>query len=168
MKSLAIIGLCVAFAIGYGILHDQITIRICPEYFTVFHPQVVDTSNLTVLALVWGVLATWWVGLGLGVLLAWAARQGGRPKREPASLVRPLLVLAAVMAVCACVAGVVGYGLARSGAIVVAPAWAPKIPPHQHVAFLTDLWAHNASYLAGAVGGTVLALRTRRSRRSQP
>jgi hypothetical protein len=58
---------------GYGIVHDQITARICIEYFTVFHPPVFRTENPTLLGLGWGVIATWWLGAIMGVLLATAA-----------------------------------------------------------------------------------------------
>jgi hypothetical protein len=62
------------------ILHDQITARVCVEYFTVFHPPVFNTQSPTLLACGWGVIATWWVGLFLGLFLAVAARIGPRPK----------------------------------------------------------------------------------------
>ena len=162
--ALAIVALGLVSAVAYGIVHDQITIRICPTYFTVFHPHVVDTDSLTVLALVWGVLATWWVGLGLGLLLALAARCGSRPKRDARSLRRPVAVLLLVTGASAGIAGLVGRALASDGSIVVAPAWAAKIPTDQHVDFLTNLWAHNGSYLVGGLGGLFLALRVYRTR----
>jgi hypothetical protein len=76
IENLKIILLCVAAAIAYGVAHDQITARVCLEYFTVFHPPVFATQSPTALAFGWGVIATWWVGLFLGLLLALAARAG--------------------------------------------------------------------------------------------
>lgn len=35
MKAIAIVLLCIASAVVYGILHDQITARLCVEYFTI-------------------------------------------------------------------------------------------------------------------------------------
>jgi hypothetical protein len=64
------------------------------------------------------------------------------------------------MAATAAVAGVVGRVLASRGAVIVATDWAGDIPESKHVNFLTDLWIHNASYLAGFIGGIVLAVRT--------
>ena len=66
---LKILLLCIAAAIVYGIVHDQFTACICLEYFTVFHPQIFPTQSPTLLAIGWGILATWWVGAFLGVLL---------------------------------------------------------------------------------------------------
>src|SRR5262249_11114159 len=77
---LKIIGLGVVGAIAYGIAHDNVTARVCVEYFTIGHVPIFGTENPTLLALGWGVLATWWVGLGLGLLLALACRRGRRPK----------------------------------------------------------------------------------------
>jgi hypothetical protein len=145
-------------------VHDQVTVRICLEYFTVFHPQVVDTQDPTRLALVWGVIATWWVGLPLGLLLALAARHGLRPKLSAGDLVRPVGILLCVMAISALVAGITGALLARAGRVVVDPYWAQLIPREEHTAFLANLWAHNASYLVGAVGGIVLVVLTWRRR----
>ncbi len=88
MKAVAIVLLCIAMAILYGIVHDQVTARVCVEYFTIGHPPVFDTDDTTLLALGWGVIATWWVGLGLGIPLAIAARAGSMPKRGP-SIVDP-------------------------------------------------------------------------------
>ena len=60
LESLKIVGLCIAAAIVYGILHDQITARICVEYFSVAHPPVWGgIDDPTLLAFTWGVIATW-------------------------------------------------------------------------------------------------------------
>ncbi|MFO0865262.1 MAG: hypothetical protein U0744_11545 [Gemmataceae bacterium] len=99
MQSLAIIGISIASAIVYGILHDMITVRLCAEYFTVAHPNILRTEDPNELALFWGIVATWWVGLGLGVGLACIARIGQMPKRTARSLVRPIMKLMAGSAV---------------------------------------------------------------------
>ena len=59
----------------YGVAHDLVTAHLSVEYFTVAHPPI-GTDDPFLLALVWGVLATWWVGVLLGVPLAAAARLG--------------------------------------------------------------------------------------------
>lgn len=164
MQSLRIILLCVIAAIGYGIVHDQITARICIEYFTVFHSLVVASDSPTVQGLVWGVIATWWVGLFLGLALAATARIGSWPKRTARELFRPVLLLMAVSAVIAILAGLTGYALATANIIWVAPRWADQIPPERHAAFLADGWAHTASYLTGFMGGSMLIFATLISR----
>ena len=68
------------------------------------------------------------------------------------------------MAVCALAAAVTGWLLARNGAVIPVGSLAEVVPPEKHVAFLADLWAHNASYLVGIVGGIVLVSRIWKSR----
>jgi hypothetical protein len=165
MQFVAIVGLCILSSIGYGIVHDQITARLCVEYFTVFHPPVFGTDNPTLLGIGWGVLATWWVGLLLGIPLAVAARAGSRPKRSAADLLRPILWLMVVCGTVACVAGVCGFIAASNGWVWLVPQLATKIPVERHTMFLVDLWLHNASYVSGFLGGLVLIVQVWRGRR---
>jgi hypothetical protein len=156
MEFAKIVLFSLAAAIVYGILHDQVTAHLCVEYFTIAHPPVFPTQSPFLLALGWGVLATWWVGLPLGFLLASVARLG--PARRLAlSDVRPwILRLLVAMAICALVAGVLGGYLVEAGVAPVLGGWAARIPPEKQVAFSVDAWAHAASYGAGVLGGLVL------------
>jgi hypothetical protein len=137
---------------------------VCVEYFTVGHSPVFGTDDPTLLGIGWGIIATWWVGLLLGVPLAVVARVGSRPKRSVGSLVRPVASLLGVMAVCAFVAGVVGWLLASSETVFLVGPIARELRPDRHVPFLADMWAHTASYLVGLVGGIVVMVRVWRSR----
>jgi len=157
---------CVVASMFYGILHDQFTAHICVEYFSVFHPPVFPTESPTLLALGWGVIATWWMGAFLGVLLALASRAGSRRKVDPADLIRPISKLFSIMGLLAVFAGVLGYVLARSGAIAP-PGWAAAaLPPARHARFMADWWAHSASYFVGFFGGIALCIVTFRKRLS--
>jgi hypothetical protein len=158
METIKITLLGVAAAILYGILHDQITVRVCVEYFTIGHPPVFHTEDPTLLGLGWGIIATWWVGLPLGILLAAAARVGPLPKTDAHDLLKPVGVMMACCGVLALAAGVVGYVLANRGVITLDPSLAARIPPTRHALFLADGFAHLASYTGGLVGGFVLCL----------
>ncbi len=166
MQFLAIIGLSVLAAITYGIIHDQITARICVEYFTIGHARLIDSDSPTVLGFFWGTVATWWVGLPLGLGLAVAARAGHRPKLAASDLVRSLTRLLLIMFAIAVVAGAIGFITSRSGVFHLVEPFASKVPKDRHVAFLTCGWAHSASYLAGFFGGMTLWFRTWRKRGS--
>ena len=98
MESLKIILLCILAAVVYGILHDQVTARVCVEYFTIGHPPIFHTDSPTLLAFGWGVIATWWMGLILSIPAVLASRSGTRPKLKAADLVRPIACLLIVMA----------------------------------------------------------------------
>jgi hypothetical protein len=166
MQFAKIVVLSTAAAICYGILHDQVTARVCVEYFTVFHPPVFHTENPTLLGLGWGVIATWWLGAFLGVVLAVSARAGHRRKVAARELVRPVLRLLAVMALSAFLAGTTGYILARRS-LITPPVWITgNLERHSYNAFMADWWAHNASYAAATLGGTVLCVMTYRKRTS--
>src|SRR5438094_10668775 len=94
MEFLKIVGLGILAAVSYGIIHDQITARVCVEYFTIGHPPLIPSTSPTLLALASGVVATWPLGLPVGFSLASAARLGHRPKPLPvhlAPLILPLL-----------------------------------------------------------------------------
>jgi hypothetical protein len=165
MHSLAIIGLCILMSVVYGIALDQVTARVCLEYFTIGHPPVFDTDSPTLLGIGWGILATWWVGLILGTGLALAARLGRRPKRAVLSLVVPIALLMAFTACAAVAAGVTGYCLASLDIVKLTGPLASDVPRHRHVVFLADLCAHTASYLVGAAGGLFVIVHTWRARK---
>ena len=167
MEFLKIVGLGVLAAVSYGIIHDQITARVCVEYFTIGHPPLIPSTSPTLLALAWGVVATWWVGLPLGFTLASAARLGHRPKLLAAQLTPLILRLLATMAAVALFAGIVGYILARRGDMSLSGDWATLIPAPAQPRFLADAWAHSASYLSGIVGGLLTAVVAYRRRASQ-
>ena len=112
MQALKIVLFCIFAAICYGIVHDEITARICVEYFTVGHPNLFGTDSPTLLGIGWGIVATWWVGLILGVVLAFAAQSGKRRKRSLADLRRLILLLLLIMAGFAALAGLAGIWIA--------------------------------------------------------
>ena len=156
MQAVLIVLMCVFAAILYGVAHDQITARVCVEYFTVGHPPVFDTDDPTLLGLGWGIIATWWVGLILSIPLEVAARAGPRPKRGAASLVKPIGGLLLVMAVFATVAGVGGYAAGVNGKVVLTPDLAAKLPESKWAAFQACAFAHSASYFVGFIGGGMM------------
>lgn len=142
-------------AIIYGIVHDQFTAHICVEYFSVAHPPVFNTEDPTLLAIGWGIIATWWVGLLLGTPLAIAARAGKRNKRDVKSLVRPIAALLLLMGISAAIAGFVGWYLARTEHRYIRSIDQFVTPDRRNV-FMADVWAHNTSYLVGFLGGCAL------------
>lgn len=145
-------------AVLYGLIHDQITIRICPEYFTVWHPHLIDTNSLTVLALFWGVIATWWMGAFLGFVLGGTAVVGRRPIPPFKSV---LQCLARIMAITAFGAVVIGFvaalGHFTMPSFVMGSAVSQMSPDVQH-RFTIDLFIHNASYNVAPVATAVYAV----------
>lgn len=168
---LNIVAICLLGAIGYGLVHDQITARVCPEYFTLGHstPTFVP-RNPTALGLFWGVAATWWVGLLIGVPLACAARLGKLPRVAPSYLVPAVGRLLLSM-----------FGIAIAGLILTLFLGTAKlipvsffklvpfgVPDERKVGFVADGVAHNLSYGVGFFGGISLWIQTLFRRRLQP
>jgi hypothetical protein len=166
VAALRIVLLAIAAACTYGVAHDLVTAHLCVEYFTVAHPPLFATEDPVLLALGWGVVATWWVGLPLGLLLAFAALRGPRPSPRAAALVRPVGRLLLAMAACALVAGVVGWLAGVAGASGPGDRLAARIPPERHARFVACACAHVASYAAGLFGGLWLVRATWRGRRT--
>jgi len=159
VHAIAIIFLSIFASVIYGILHDQVTARICVEYFTVGHPPVFNTVDPTLLALGWGVIATWWVGLILGIPLALVARVGSHRKYAARELARPLAITLIVVGFIAMLAGVVGHFAATRGFVRLYGPLAEELPLETHIPFITDIWIHLASYIEGFIGGVVLCVR---------
>jgi hypothetical protein len=159
MQKAKIILLSIGVAMGYGILHDQITVRVCVEYFSIAHPALFHTTSPTLLALGWGVVATFGVGLVLGVLLARTTQSEGLPPMPIATLGKPMVVLLATMALAATLAGFIGFELSRHSLVATPLGWAELIPEPQHHRFVAVSFAHSASYAVGILGGTCLIIR---------
>jgi hypothetical protein len=164
LEFLKIVALGLTAAICYGVLHDQITARVCIEYFTVGHPRLIQSDSPTVLGFFWGIVATSGLGFLLGIVLASAARLGSRPGLLARDLVRPLGKLLLIMYACALLAGLLGFGLAQSGEIDLPSDIARRIPVERHSRFLADWFAHIASYASGIFGVLGLSVKTFRKR----
>lgn len=161
-----IVILCVIAAIVYGILHDLITAHLCVEYFTIGHRRVIDSTSPRALALAWGVIATWWMGLLLGLPLAICARVGRWPKLTAEDMHRRILFVLLGMFALALIAGGTGRILAINQKVWLVGRVARDVPPEHHVDFLTAMWSHIASYASGALGGLYLCIAAIRLRRA--
>jgi hypothetical protein len=151
MEFAKIVLTCIVASIIYGVVHDQVTARICIQYFTVFHPPVFATQSPTLLGIGWGIIATWWAGAIIGIPLAMAARDGSRAKLSAKQVMPLVLRLMIVMALCACIFGTIGFFFGA-----VPPDLAGELPLEMRRRFLADWWAHSASYASGFLGGLTL------------
>lgn len=160
MAYLRILLVSVVAAILYGEIHDQITAHVCVEYFTIGHPRIIASEDPTILALVWGVVATWWAGVIIGIPVAVAARLGPWPKFGVRELVPGIVILLIVMGICATGAGL--FAARKSDHILTreAPELAAAIAPERHHLFMADWAAHSTSYAVGFVSGITLAVIT--------
>ncbi len=173
LDSVKIVAATTLAAVSYGIVHDQITARICIEYFTVTHPKLIDSTSPTLVGLAWGVVATWWVGAIAGVLLALACRVGPRPKLTARWAIPRLGGVLLITGLLAATAGVLMARTPNFNALegIYAPQAVERIPEAQRDGWDVCFAVHNVSYLVGALGGVVLFVvaivdRVRLSRRA--
>lgn len=150
LEATKIIGLSVAGAVAFGITHDMVTTHINLDYFAsnrTHHgpvtrddfPFVYETNSPILYALLWGTIATWWVGLASGVVVASSARIGSSvPKLTWDELLVPV---ATTMGATLAMSLLVGAFSALTGSD----------------SFDTVANMHSAAYTAGAVFSLALA-----------
>ncbi len=130
MESIKMIAISVIAACIYGIANDLVTAHVCVEYFLPpAHPIVIPTHSPLLLALLWGVIATWWVGLLLGVPLAIVCRVGQKPKLATKDVARPILLLIVFLYVTSMLLGCIGYVAGRM-------KWVWLLPPLSQAAVM--------------------------------
>lgn len=162
--------LCIGLAVVFGVLHDQVTARICIEYFTVTHPPLIDSDSPTLVGLAWGVVATWWFGLLLGVPLALACRLGREPRLGVGWVLPRIGVMLAIVALCSTAAGLYGHSLGADAINNFLDAGTVlRIDPSRHAGWVANAFAHSATYTGAGIGGVILMVlapidRWRRSR----
>lgn len=158
------IGIAVAGAAIYGVINDQITATISPEYYAVFkrqqfapvleHIGLMD-APMRLQAVAIGALATWWYGLFLGIMLGISGIVG---RYAPLSTRRYVLAVGGVMAIT--------FGVSILFGAVAYLTEPLTRPDAAHWPFLTGIrdirrayavgWWHNGAYL-GALVTTILA-----------
>ncbi len=160
-----IIVFSVVSSVVYGILHDMITAHLCVEYFTIGHHKVIESESPVLLALVWGTIATWWVGLPLGILLAAVNHFGKLPSLSFREMRRLITRLMVVMFILAIVAGILGFVFTEAGMIHLSPLFAERMRPQIYSRFLAAGFSHLSSYLSGIIGALILCIIVYRRRK---
>lgn len=169
MLAVAMLGAVLASA--YGVLHDQWTYSISPEYFTKLKFQQFAHANLGLgerfFVATIGILATWWVGM----LAAWLLARRLIPHQPRPQAYRQIrqgfVIVFAFSAIFAL--GGYAYGLWRGPeADDTAWAWATRSLQITDLgSFVRVAYIHNASYL-GSLTGLIVALLTLRPRGTHP
>ena len=93
IRFVAIIFGAAGLACLLGVCLNVVTANVAVEYFSVHHAQIVETKNPWILAVVWGVAASWWFGAISGLIVA----SINHLRAEP---LRPLRVLKWIAVAC--------------------------------------------------------------------
>lgn len=158
----------------YGIVHDQITYTISPEYFTKLKFHQFDYADFglgnRVFAATIGFLATWWVGF----IAAWLLARRVIPDQSRQIAYRQILSGFLCIFACGFFFGCLGYlyGLWRGpNADYSDWNWAFR---HLHIVdqwpFVRVAYIHNAGYLGGLIGLVValVSIRPNKSTAASP
>ena len=153
-----IVLLCVAVAVGFGVVHNQVTVSLSPEYFTIGHASTFEWSSVRVRALGLSLLVGAWLGASLGALLAAIAQNGKRPRLRARDLARPLAMLLLVAGCTSAVLGGIGYGLGHTDAMEIGGRLADLVPEGAQERYLAVRFIHGATYFVAIAGGLILCI----------
>ena len=152
MKWLQLFSIGLLTTVTYGVINNQVTARICIEFFDLF-PLRITNDSPTAIATVYGIWSTWWLGVPFGGLIATVGRVGRLPKIAPAIIVRPVGLVLSGVATTAAIFGVAGYFLYSSAPWDALPQnIRAAIPPDKVWAFYVVNFAHLGAYLSGVAG----------------
>ena len=146
-----IVAECVLLSCALGIALDMVTAHVAVEYFTVHHPKVVESVSPIVMALVWGVGASWWFGAIAGSVLAIVNQKRTVPLT--AAAIRPKMVAACValwmtmMLILAGVYALIGLAPIKRG---------PKFDFNRRL--MSVAVTHMTEYVLGAIALVVVAV----------
>ena len=166
----------------YGIAQDQITARLCIEYFNSeaaahhknlldnfkaneyvkkIFPNGIDTNSPSIVALIWGIAATWWVGLPFGIATSIVGRCGSTlPKLKTNELIQPAMLAFLATAIAAIIAGITGYSEYKLNDNFIEPRGTGLIPQDKRAFFVANSYAHGAAYVVGGISSVLLVLWT--------
>ena len=154
----------------YGIVHDQVTFSISQEYFTRLKFTQFQWANIGLPTRVFvaeiGFLATWWVGLIAGWVLARTSAEAVEPRVMLRLSVRGF----ALVIGCALAAAVIAfvYGLMQDVKLEASDLadFARAIGVSDVPSFVRVAYIHNAGYLGSFLGIVAAATLLWRKRRS--
>lgn len=139
----------------FGIVHDQISYSVSSEYFTKFKfvqfhlldPGVPERIRVAKV----GFLASWWMGIPLGILCGSAGFIQRSPALMSRALIQSLIVIASFTMLVA-LAGLV-YGWQQTGAIDLGSyrGWFIPRDVKELRRFLCAGYMHNSAYLGGGL-----------------
>lgn len=151
----------------YGVLLDQITITISEEYFTKFkfirfgigqlHVEELTGGQLVsevrlesprMGAVLIGILASWWVGLLMGIVLGFIAWSFKNSKEMFALGLRLIFIVLSITIASA----LVGCGYAELFQLNSPPDWPFPINLYDKKSFIRVGCIHNFSYIGGGIG----------------
>lgn len=154
---LLIILVATVIAAIYGVAHDQLTYSISPEYYTKFKfiqfnlADALAAQHMTQprsAVVMVGILATWWMGLYIGVLTgltAFVFKDAETMFQSALQALGLVLLFTIIAGVCGALYG--HYALSKRGF----GGWLPR-HLNDRPSFITVVAIHDGSYLGAVIG----------------
>jgi hypothetical protein len=146
----------------YGVIHDQVTYTISPEYYTKFKfgqfgLETYWFGGIRNTVAITGIMATWWVGLMIGFV------QGlvGMIHKTPGQMLNRVFKAFLLTILITFITGCFGYLFAVLSSPGNPSWWFPDNLEDKE-AFITVGYIHNSGYmggLLGMIGGIILQVR---------
>ncbi len=141
----------------YGVVHDQITYTISPEYFTKLKFDQFDYAEPSngserIFAGRIGFLATWWVGgivVWVFVRVGFLREQQVPPLRETSTGFGIVFAISMLAAVCGFGWGIWREGTGHGGGWL---GWMRSLGVEHTADFMKVAYIHNSSYIGGVIG----------------
>lgn len=148
----------VFLACALGVSLDMVTAHVAVEYFTVKHPKIVDSEEPIVMALLWGVGASWWFGL-IGGIVVGGINQLRREPLKPIRILRWAGIACVVLWVI-----MLTIMLAILAFAQTIPVEARRPTFDYDARMVAVAMAHQYEYVLGAIAMLVIGIMTWRSK----
>lgn len=161
--------LCGILAGAYGILHDQLSYSISPKYFELIKFRQFAYADFGLPPRVFvaeiGFLATWWVGIAGGWLLARVGKSELLQRTNKHYLARALAITAGVSVVFGILGALLGWlrSFSNLGDWAV---WQETLSAAELRSLIVVTYLHWASYFGGFLGLVAAALYIRQKKSS--
>lgn len=157
MEAAKLVMLCIAAICGCAACIGEVSAIACPEAFTLGKPQSFGALSPYLLGPLWGVMDFLHPAALVGIAITMASHFGNRPSVKAFFFRKPLVGHVSLMALTACVGGVIGYLAVKNGAYAIIGPLQDALPPEQHAALGAVWWASFGAQAANGVGGITIA-----------
>jgi hypothetical protein len=144
-----------------GICLDLVTANVAVEYFSVHHPKIIASENPWILALFWGVAASWWFGAIAGTVVALVNQR--RPQPLPPSRIMKWTGYACIALWIAMIAILIAVMLISSRI----PLEMRRETYQSDRRLVAVAMAHQFEYILGAIAMLIIAVMTWRAKSAE-
>ena len=140
----------------YGVIHDQISYSISPEYFTAFKFNQFSYADFSLsdrlyVAII-GVLATWWFGAISGWFLGRIRFLNDDFETANRDIINGFYIIFIAVIVFGIAGGIVGYVHAFYFPVETFIGWENELPINELKKFIVVGYIHTSGYIGGLLG----------------